>query len=169
MARTCTALSEYMTHARKMKQKYGMKTILLATDSQAVISATKHYPDFTFLSIDKFHHDTFTGKLRGLIWDQIVKRDVHSEELKPTSEAKQIIADMILLSQCSALIGTVVCCVCGNDFFILIGKFTSNVFRLAFQLMVAKSNGGMKPYVSLDSPWCSDFGFVQRMCFYELI
>jgi hypothetical protein len=43
------------------------------------------------------------------------------------------------------------------------GKFTSNVFRLAFQLMVAQSGGGgfsgMRPYVSLDAPWCFDFGY----------
>jgi hypothetical protein len=83
-----------------------MSTIFLATDSQAVVAATKGYPDFTFISIDKFHKDTFVGPLKGEIWDDLVKRGGRGESsLNPTAEAKQIIADMLILSQCSALIG----------------------------------------------------------------
>lgn len=40
---------------------------------------------------------------------------------------------------------------------LLVGKFTSNMDRLALSLMAAKK-GGLVPYVSLDSKWCSDWG-----------
>ena len=144
MARTCTALPAYMKWARVLKKKYGMSTIFLATDSQHVIRATKGYPEFTFLTIDDHENNVFTGKRHGLIWDDLVKKHGSSATrgINPTAEAKQVIADMLLLSQCDALVG----------------KFTSNVFRIAFQLSVARSPGGCaKPYVSLDGPWCFDY------------
>jgi hypothetical protein len=63
-------------------------------------------------------------------------------KVHPTDATKQVIANMLLLG--------------ATD--MLIGKFTSNVFRIAFQLMVAQSPAGhMKPFISLDSPWCSDY------------
>ena len=43
----------------------------------------------------------------------------------------------------------------------LVGKFTSNLDRLAFELMTARATPGgtcVKPFLSIDSPWCSDFG-----------
>lgn len=38
-----------------------------------------------------------------------------------------------------------------------IGKFTSNLDRIAYSLMAARA-GGILPFVSLDSAWCSDWG-----------
>ncbi len=49
--------------------------------------------------------------------------------------------DMLLMSEADALVG----------------KFTSNVDRLAFSLLVARRNG-LVHYISLDSAWCADWG-----------
>jgi hypothetical protein len=40
---------------------------------------------------------------------------------------------------------------------ILVGKFTSGLFRTAYALAGARV-GGMPPYLSLDAPWCADYG-----------
>ena len=39
----------------------------------------------------------------------------------------------------------------------LVGKFTSNLDRIAYALMSARG-GCLRPYVSLDAAWCFDFG-----------
>ena len=56
-------------------------------------------------------------------------------------EAEAVIVDILLLSE--------------GDFFV--GKFSSNIDRIAFSLIAARKQG-VVPYVSLDSPWCFDFG-----------
>eukprot|EP00966_Prymnesium_polylepis_P117498 2716046-Prymnesium_polylepis.2 len=47
---------------------------------------------------------------------------------------------MFLLAQC--------------DYFV--GKFTSNFFRIAYELKAAQCDCA-PPFVSLDAPWCFDF------------
>jgi len=39
----------------------------------------------------------------------------------------------------------------------LVGKFTSSLFRAAFSLKAAEC-GCLPPFVSLDAPWCYDYG-----------
>ena len=58
----------------------------------------------------------------------------------PAISNEHVLIDMFLLSEC--------------DMFI--GKFTSNVDRIPFQLRVANREC-VPPYVSLDSPWCCDW------------
>eukprot|EP00964_Phaeocystis_antarctica_P067699 scaffold40984_cov61-Phaeocystis_antarctica.AAC.2 len=38
---------------------------------------------------------------------------------------------------------------------VLVGKFTSGLFRAAYQLSAAE-HGLLRPFVSLDAPWCAD-------------
>lgn len=40
---------------------------------------------------------------------------------------------------------------------VLVGKFTSSLFRAAYAL-AAGQRGALLPFISLDAPWCSDFG-----------
>ena len=40
---------------------------------------------------------------------------------------------------------------------IFVGKFTSNFFRTAYAVHAARCDCAA-PYVSLDAPWCSDYG-----------
>jgi len=44
-------------------------------------------------------------------------------------------------------------CTAGDMF---VGKFTSNLDRIAFSLLAAAKQG-LVPFVSLDSNWCSDW------------
>ena len=39
----------------------------------------------------------------------------------------------------------------------LVGKFSSGLFRAAYQLAVAQK-GALPPYLSLDAPWCAEYG-----------
>jgi hypothetical protein len=56
-------------------------------------------------------------------------------------EAEAALVDLLLMSE-------------GTGF---VGKFTSNLDRIAYALMAAKG-GGYYPLVSLDSKWCADWG-----------
>ena len=40
---------------------------------------------------------------------------------------------------------------------VLVGKFTSGLFRAAYQLSAAE-HGLLRPFVSLDAPWCAHRG-----------
>jgi len=62
-------------------------------------------------------------------------------EIDSYLEAQNVIIDIMLLSE-------------GDAF---VGKFSSNIDRIAFALLSAKKMG-LPPYVSLDSKWCFDFG-----------
>lgn len=42
---------------------------------------------------------------------------------------------------------------------VLVGKFSSGLFRAAYQLSAA-AHGVLRPFVSLDAPWCADYGVV---------
>jgi hypothetical protein len=62
-------------------------------------------------------------------------------EIDAYLEAQNVIIDIMLLSE-------------GDAF---VGKFSSNIDRIAFALLSAKKKG-LSPYTSLDSKWCFDFG-----------
>ena len=51
------------------------------------------------------------------------------------------IVDTLLLARCD----------------VLVGKFSSGLFRAAYQLAVAQK-GALPPYLSLDAPWCAEYG-----------
>ena len=56
-------------------------------------------------------------------------------------EAQAVLTDLLFLSE--------------GDLFV--GKFTSNIDRIAYALMAARHNF-LVPFISLDSTWCLDFG-----------
>ena len=56
-------------------------------------------------------------------------------------EAEAALVDLLLMSQADGFVG----------------KFTSNLDRIAYSLMSARA-GGLMPVVSLDSKWCADWG-----------
>ena len=55
-------------------------------------------------------------------------------------EAEAALVDLLLLAE-------------GDAF---VGKFTSNLDRIAYSLIAARK-GGLAPYQSLDSKWCNDW------------
>ena len=54
--------------------------------------------------------------------------------------AASVVDDLAILSKCDAFVG----------------KFTSNLDRIAYALIAARSRC-LKPFVSLDSLWCHDW------------
>ena len=71
------------------------------------------------------------------IWD----RQVWGQTAWTQGQAWQATIDMMLLARCSAFVG----------------KFTSNFFRAAYALHAAQCDCA-PPFVSLDAPWCFDYG-----------
>ena len=62
--------------------------------------------------------------------------------LTPTPNPTQV--DLLLLAQCTAFVG----------------KFTSNFYRAAYALHAAGCECAA-PFVSLDAPWCFDYGLTE--------
>ena len=57
----------------------------------------------------------------------------------PPAVARDTLLDTFLLAEAAALVG----------------KMTSNVYRAAFELSVARCGGAcVPPHISLDAPWC---------------
>ena len=77
-------------------------------------------------------------------WDDIVRANkARNKTWRNVKAAKLMMVDVTLLAKCD----------------LFIGQFTSNVFRLAYELKTAQCDCAA-PYVSLDSSWC--FGFALR-------
>jgi hypothetical protein len=133
--RRCEPLSVYMeTAVLPMAQWYGVKTIFLATDDEVVLRETAQWPQFVWL-FDQNQNRSKTKSLEK--WDYLLRRGA----LDGFGEATSALTDLLLLSE-------------GDAF---VGKFTSNIDRLAYALLVGKKMG-LAPYASLDSAWCMDFG-----------
>ena len=139
MARTCEPLSAYMPHVRRVARLVGATSVYLATDSARVLADARLYAsEFSFhtmnLSSAYESHDT--------LWDKKVRtrlRDGLAE--RSFREAWEATVDMMLLSECDGFVG----------------KFTSNFFRNAYSLKAAACDCA-PPFVSLDAPWCFDYG-----------
>ncbi len=114
-------------------RRYGVKSIFLATDDDDTILETKNWPQFVWL----FQKNQDRGERKKRRWESTLKRGIFNNFL----EAQSILTDMFLLAE--------------GDLFL--GKFTSNVDRIAFSLLTTKKRG-LVPFISLDSSWCSDFG-----------
>lgn len=113
--------------------RYDAKSIFVATDDEDIIRQTKKWPMFNWFY--QRHQDR--GELKKIRWESALKRGVYNNFL----EARSILTDIFLLSE--------------GDMFV--GKFTSNVDRIAISLMTSRKKG-LVPFISLDSKWCSDFG-----------
>ena len=136
--RNCSDLVEYMKKAYELSPD--VKTIYLATDSKDVIMDTKKFPDYTFLYLKNVQR--YKKKHPPPFLDNIIrKRTRKNETYKTMEQTEKTIIDLWLLAQCN----------------IFVGKFTSNFFRAAYSLSTAFCDCA-KPYVSLDSPWCFNYG-----------
>lgn len=133
-ARSCEGLAVYMEQAvLPLAHKYGIRSIFLATDNSTVSHETKNWPQFRW-----FFQTRPSGEPRGSLYsDKGLKRGSFDRFL----EAQTLLTDLMLLVE--------------GDVFV--GKFTSNVDRIAVALMSNRKRG-LVPFISLDSTWCSDFG-----------
>jgi hypothetical protein len=113
--------------------RYGVKSIYIATDDDQVIQDTKNYPQYKWY----FMKNQDRSDLKKIYWDS----NLRSGNLDNYVEGQNVITDLSLLSE--------------GDMFV--GKFTSNIDRISYSLLVAKKQSYV-PYISLDSTWCMDWG-----------
>lgn len=150
MARFCDPVSKYMERAQDARELYGITRIYFATDSEVAIRDIELYrkggrlgrTGWTIIYMDGVKRTGLKHKQEKLIWDEIIKDiDGGGKGGNLMSEALLSTIDMYLLSFTD----------------VLIGKFTSNVLRIAMSLQMSRTHC-VKPFISLDSPWCFDFG-----------
>jgi len=142
--RQCSALADYMVEVEKLRNETGVSTIYLATDSfDVILHAASQFPSYTWLKwTDAI---TFTKQLFSehpdVVWDDIIRLNEANNRTEVNEHAGLLTSiDLMLLAQC--------------DFFV--GKFTSNFFRIAYELKAAQCDCA-PPFASLDAPWCFDY------------
>ena len=136
--RNCTPLSRYMEVVRAKFPS--ARTIYLATDSSTVVRMSRSYKSYKFIMIPGVFRTEHSSKSE--LWDAKIWRRMFWHQTDATErDVKVTLVDVKLLSMC--------------DYFV--GKFSSNLFRLAYSLSSADCDC-IKPYVSLDVPWCFDYG-----------
>ncbi|KAL1515441.1 hypothetical protein AB1Y20_002067 [Prymnesium parvum] len=142
MARTCTPLAAYMRAAAAYAGRVGATAIYLATDSERVLAETSRYPAFTFLYLRNISRARLDDAAPPALWDQRVVERARADAVEQNFvDAWQATVDAALLSKCD----------------VFVGKFTSNFFRTAYALKSASCDC-IAPFVSLDAPWCFDYG-----------
>jgi len=143
-ARACSPLSDYMVEVDKLRQQSGTTTVYLATDSDDIFAAAPlQYPSYTWLRWNESlsYQNYLFADHPGVVWDDIISLNRHDGKTEVNERVARLASiDMFLLAQC--------------DYFV--GKFTSNFFRIAYELKAAQCDCA-PPFVSLDAPWCFDF------------
>lgn len=132
--RKCNQLVDFMPHVKRVSEQYGIKNIYLATDSKKVLSDTRTYPQYNWI----FDNSTRRG---GVLNHHAIEYALEHNLINGYQEGLGVIDDLWLLADCDALVG----------------KFTSNIDRVAYQIMTGRSNC-YRPYISMDSSWCFDHG-----------
>jgi len=142
-ARRCDTLEYYLNPVvQEVAQRYGIRSIYLATDDPDMITEalTNYTPQFQWF----FYNYTYptTEAAEAAVAPAVMNWDKNQQpSLENFYSAQKILIDLFLLAEGS----------------VFVGKFTSNVDRLAYSLM-ANRVGGYAPFVSLDeSPWCFDY------------
>jgi len=140
LGRKCDTFATYMQHVDRMAKEYDIKHIYLATDSDSVIKdEVPKYPQYTFHYIKDMDRGGIRNKTP---IDDLLKFG----KLDGCKEAENSMLDMYMLSMADAYIG----------------KFSSNIDRVAYNLMFART-GAHQPYISLDNNWCFDFAVRSRL------
>lgn len=130
--RRCSHFEEYWYHVLAMKHMYSARSVFFATDDDDLASMARNAssPDFP----------VYVSGAPARNWDIVLGDESSGAVLDRTQSALDIIVDIALLAR-------------GDAF---VGKFTSNVDRIAYALLSAHSDC-LKPYVSMDSMWCHDW------------
>mmetsp|Transcript_5788 Transcript_5788/g.18075 ORF Transcript_5788/g.18075 Transcript_5788/m.18075 type:complete len:1617 (+) Transcript_5788:79-4929(+) len=141
MARVCAPFEDYLGHIRVLSQRLKTTTIFLATDDLDVWKAATTLPNLTVLTMRSMSRLSAKGP-RPQLWDKLVlEREANHLSHLNQRGAWDATIDAMLLARCDGLIG----------------KFTSTLFRAAMSMKSA-SCGCIPPFVSLDAPWCFDYG-----------
>eukprot|EP00466_Bigelowiella_natans_P018895 jgi/Bigna1/79635/fgenesh1_pg.64_\ len=143
LGRICDPFSRYMLEAKRMKELYDVSDIYLATDSDAIYDEISEYES-------EFNFHFVRNMARGDIRNRMSIDDALEQgKIDGCKEAQNVLIDLYLLGDA--------------DFFI--GKFSSNMDRIAYNLQFARKLV-FPPFVSLDNAWCFDFGVESRSNLY---
>jgi hypothetical protein len=141
--RTCEPLAEYMKAIADYAMTIGAKTIFLATDSERVLAdARRDFPQYTFLHIPNVSRTGLQQAAPTTVLDEVIKERARTGKGVAKTERDALLGavDALLLARCD----------------VLVGKFSSGLFRAAYALAAARRGGALLPFVSLDAPWCAD-------------
>ena len=143
MGRTCSDGDAYAREAAALGRRYGFGTLVVATDSDAALAElARALPAHGWPATAKVVASPAPGG-RGRQDD--AKRDARIEDLMASGvvdaadEFAAVLVDVALLSDCDAFVG----------------KFTSNIDRLVYPLLVVHRRT-LAPYASLDTAWSKD-------------
>ena len=144
-ARSCDPLSRYMGAIDGYARSVGATTVFLATDSEAVLAdARRLFPAYTFLHVPNVSRTGVTKPSPTEIVDVVLKRRAQTGVGLEATQHDALLAavDALLLARTD----------------VLVGKFSSGLFRAAYAIAAARLRGALPPFISLDAPWCSDHG-----------
>jgi len=127
----CDGFEPYLERIRRMKERYGISTVLLATQDARIVAAAKAEKGVRVLALD-FDRSELTGRgaRKALHWRQ--KQGYVDTQMVSESG----LLDLFLLAECDAFIGA----------------FHSQYSRLAYQLM-AMRQGLHPPFDSVHLAW----------------
>ena len=143
--RSCEPLAKYMATIQHYAEVMGVHTIFLATDSESVLrDAHIQFPGYTFLHVPNVSRTGVGNAAPAEVLDERIKRRARDGVDVSVTQRDALlgVVDALLLSRCN----------------VLVGKFTSGLFRAAYALASARRGGMLPPFVSLDAPWCADYG-----------
>lgn len=144
-ARRCDPLAAYLDAVAGYAETIGATTLFIATDSDQVLAdAAALAPRFRTLYMRNVTRTRAGAPPPKTILDEVIKARARSGRGVASTEhdALQGALDAMLLARCD----------------VLVGKFTSGLFRAAYALASARRGGGYPPFASLDAPWCADYG-----------
>ena len=134
----CRDLKDYMPTVRSMIERYGYKTVFLATPDPTVIGDTAKFPEveFRFLPVT---NTTALMKAQGF---RKIDDAIAAGVVDAGNEFEEAMVSSYLLAEADGFVG----------------GFSSNAARVAYSLMSSGSTGCLKPYDSFDINWCGAFG-----------
>lgn len=132
--RECRGLKAFTPRLRAIAALYGSKAILLATDGLRVLNETAKHPDFQWhVLAQRTRFQTGAGAEA----EPRLETRIGRGTLDGATLALESLVDMLLLAETD----------------VLVGKFTSNLFRSAVELRAGRTRC-VPPVVSLDAAWC---------------
>ena len=107
-------------------------------------AATQFSPAYAFLTMPNVSRTGLRQSPPSEILDELIKRRMRSGVGVAQTEEHALsgVVDAMLLARTD----------------VLVGKFSSGLFRAAYALASARRAGALVPFVSLDAPWCADYG-----------
>ena len=142
--RRAVPLRVYMQAIKEYAHAIGSTTVFIATDSERVLAdGITLFPSYKFLHVPNVSRTGVTNPAPTEVLDEVIKRRARTGAGVASTQHDALTAavDALLLARCD----------------VLVGKFSSGLFRAAYALAAARRGGALPPFVSLDAPWCADY------------